>query len=957
MARTHRGHHLERSRRRGSLTLVRGLFLVLSSFVVLSLVLTVAVKTQAEVGAKGEDADFPDIFQQIDRRLERSYLDLDRIQPRPLVERALSSLELSADEIYVEDSDPTQPYVSLHVDDKVEVYNLLGIRSREDSVSLLEKVFSFLGRHYQGESTLNDLRYAAANGYLSGVDPHTLVFPPRNFEEFEVHIRGEIFGVGMMVGQTEDGRLQVKQVLKDTPAFGAGFKKNDLIVKIDDESAINMTVMEAVQKIRGPKGTEVVLTVKRRSSREKGAMETIPIAVKRDRVQIKSVESKLIRDEDGDGPARGGVGYVQVTNFDQKTRASLVMNLRRLRQQNGGPLVGLILDLRGNSGGLLTQAIYMADLFLKRGDIVVQARKFDILERTAASDDGYEPDYPIILLADEGSASGAEIVLGALQKNNRGLVLGNNSFGKGSVQQLQSLSHGAQLKITVSEYLIPGDISIQENGVVPDILAQAVILDDDASRLFPSESVMKERDYETHIVSKYKRDEQPRHRLKYLYKPIDEETTASERFISGELQPEKDPLVQMALRVLALAEDPWDPRALLSRRSDEIGALGREFFAEIVQDLAKKDIDWSAGPEGASVSGKDLELVVEHRLTEEPSQDEDDPLPDQYIEVTAKLTNRGKTAVHRLKGISDSEFNPFKEHEFLFGKVRPGQTVERTRRLALAYYTRAQSSAMRLVVSGPDGKEIVTGETTVVLPRRPRPAFAYTSELRTTGGQRLGKLPKEADVVLALTIHNVGEATSEKGIAILRNKTGRQVFLESGRPEFSSLEPGGSTEVEFRFKVRPGGPVDAYKFELVVFDSYSSESLVREIEILPEGKQGEPYPNGVRFEPPRVDSRLVVGDAEEGVEGESLLVTDEPVARLVGQVASSTQSFKAWITNLPLSERHKNPDKVYFKSSGGRDRLRVDARVRLERGLNLVTLVAKDQSGLERRNSLLIRRR
>ena len=936
---------------------LRGLVLVLSCFLLLSFVLSLA---QGD-GATDEE-DFQDLFARIDQRLNSSYFDLDRVQPRPLVERALSSLELSADEIYVDSFDPAKPYVHLHIEDKVEAYNLNDIRNRRDSVKLLEQVFEFVGRHYRGESTLNELRYVAANGYLSGIDPHTLVFPPKDFEEFEIQIKGEIYGVGMMVGGTEDGRLEVKQVLKDTPAYRADFKKGDVIAKINDESTINMTVMEAVQKIRGPKDSELVLTVKRKSQTDKNVLETFPISVKRDLVTIKSVESKLITEwGDTKTTPKGGIGYIKVDTFDQKTAPSLAINLARLTAANGGALAGLIIDLRWNSGGLLTQAVQMADTFLKSGDIVITAKKGDHLQRTSATFDSDEPEYPIIMLANESSASGAEIVLGALQKNNRSLVLGTRTFGKGSVQQLQGLPLGAQLKITVSEYLIPGQISIQENGVVPDIEAVEVTLEDDYTDLFPTESVHKEKDYETHIVSKYKRDEQPRYTIKYLSRPPpednDDQPTARERFISGELAPETDPLVQMALQILEFGVDPFDPQAFLDRDSSAIDRLRGEFYTKIVEHLKTLGIDWSKAEgetEGQNVVPKegDVELELSYELLQEPSTDKEDPVPENKLLVKATLTNKSDRALYRVKGISRSGYQLYEDHEFLFGKVDAGKSVLRTRKVRLPYFPRAQSNVITVDVSGDDDRVFLSQALEANLPRKERPAFAYQAQLKSADGEPLEKLPIGEDLTLQLTIHNTGKGAAHKGVTILRNKAGRRIFLKKGRLEFSELGPGTKEDVQFLFDVRSGEDVDVYNLELVIFDSYSGETLTRELKILPAEKNGKAFENGVLFQPPVIAMKIVASkDSEKNV-----LATEQDEVTLVANIESKSSNFKMWVTTLPLTATNKTPDKLYFASSGGRQTFDISTRVQLTDGLNIISLVAKDTNGIENRQSLVVRK-
>jgi hypothetical protein len=243
----------------------------------------------AATKTEDEEPDYPRLFSELARNLSLHYLDLGRIHPRPLIEKAFSAIENAAEEIYVENSDPANPIVSVHVGSKAQAFNLSSVESFEQAIQMLENVFEFLKTHYEGESSLNEIRYAAANGFLNGLDPHTLVFSPDAFKDFSVHIEGEISGVGMYVG-SRDGKLVVIEVLKGdtvpTPAHKAGFKKGDIITKIGDESTINMSVPEAVDKIRGPRHSTVTLTIKRPSAEDSKKLETHVISVQRDRVEI-----------------------------------------------------------------------------------------------------------------------------------------------------------------------------------------------------------------------------------------------------------------------------------------------------------------------------------------------------------------------------------------------------------------------------------------------------------------------------------------------------------------------------------------------------------------------------------------------------------------------------------------------------------------------------------------------
>ena len=691
------------------------------------------------------------------------------------------------------------------------------------------------------------------------------------------------------------------------------------------------------------------------------------------------------------------MGYIQIKNFDKQTTPSLRAHLARLRQENGDKkLAALILDFRGNNGGLLQQAIEMCDLFLEGGDIVSQATRGVVDRRATAHDDDIEPDYPILLLADESSASGAEIVVGALQKNNRGIVIGTSTFGKGSVQQLHGLSNEAQLKITVSEYLLPGDISIQENGVVPDILAQPVVFfeekapeseadgegegddaqkdgenddqkndgdekvvetdDGDASmytefNLFPDQPRHTEKNYRAHIVSRFAKEEEPKFTIPYFLE-IEEEDPDSDAFISGDLQPKKDTLVQMALGVLQIAPRPFVAGRTLRTKREEIEQLKERLFVEIVQKLQDKGIDWSDGPEPDSPK---VEIALSRRFVEEPSTDPEDKVPVRKLLLTARCTNQGEKPLYRVKGLTESEHFRYREREFLFGKLEPGQTVEREVKVVLPYFPRARDDELTLEVSGASGT--VYAETTagVQLEDRGQPSFAYEAELIDAGNEQpLATLKPGVDVRLRLKVKNTGNATAHKGAAILRNETGRQVFLETGRIEYADLKPGADETVEFRFQVRDGEKVDRYEFELVIVDSYSGAVLTRDLSIPVDGSGGAaPFPNGELFSQPSIALRALDPQTKKDV-----LVTESASLELDSLIRSPTGTpFQAWVVTTLLGSNDASADKVYFRDSEGLEKLEFLKQIPLKRGTNLVTVYVKDRNGLASRKSLVVRQR
>jgi len=921
---------------------------------------------------RGEEKalDYPGLFKELSRFLKHYYLDLDRINARTLMGRAFATIENSVDEIYVENSDSTTPLVTIHVDSKPQTFNLNQVESLDDAVKMLENIFEFIGKNYKGETSLNQIRYAAANGFLMGIDPHTLVFSPEDFKDFSVHIEGEICGVGMYVG-TRDGKLTVIEVLKKTPAAKAGFQKSDTIVKIGDESTINMTVSEAVNKIRGECGSGLTLTVKRVAKDESETLQRHEISVVRGRVVIKSVESKLITGYDSDGVSawKGGVGYVQVINFDKNTTSGLRDHLRQLQAENGGPLAGLILDLRGNSGGLLTQAIEMCDVFLDSGHIVITADRTGTSDPQEAHDQGNEPEYPIIVLANESSASGAEIVTGALQKNNRAVVIGTRTFGKGSVQQLHPLRNRAQLKITVSEYLIPGKISIQENGVVPDIMALPVVDDRGVVDLFVNERSVTEKRYATHLVSQFAKEESPIYTLHYLYIPP-ENDPYTDRFMSGDLEPSKDKLVQIALDTLKMAGKPFSPNTLLKTKKAAILKQKKILLEEIAGALKKKSIDWSQDPSGAisSPAKDDLTLELSSQRIEEPSKDKEDPVPVNKLLITAKLTNKGDKTLYRMKGLSRSDYFLYKDKEFLFGKVAPGETVTRTIKVRIPYFPHARNDVFGVDASPtsdlPDGDALpcdpisVSSNLPIEMMHSGRPAFAYSAQLFTVEEgkpeKKVTSLAVGSEARLRVKIRNTGDAPAHKGITILRNETGRQVFLKKGRIEFTDLLPQAETQVEFDFEVRPGDLVAKYEFELMIADSYSGIALAQDLKI-PNGDHegGTPFPNGVEFSAPVITASILDPETQKRV-----ILTDKENLLLEASVASpDADFFKAWVLNVAIGDHESPPDKIYFAKSRGEEELKIATLVPLKEGINLFTVVSNGNNGLESRQSLLVRRR
>lgn len=323
-----------------------------------------------------------------------------------------------------------------------------------EELKTFSEVLNQVQRHYVDETKTKDLVQGAIRGMLSTLDPHSAYMTPEMYKEMQVETKGEFGGVGIQIG-VKDSRLAVIAPIEGTPAQRAGIKAGDFIVKVNDETTKDLTLMDAVAKMRGPKGTKVNLTIQR-----EGTPDPLVFTLVRDTIKIESVKSKVI----------DNLGYVRLTQFQEATGRDLAKAIKQFREQK---VQGAILDLRNNPGGLLTAAVDVSEQFLPNGKLVVftKSREGKKDEWFAKSKDQLE-ELPVIVMVNEGSASASEIVAGALQDYGRAVIVGTTSFGKGSVQTILPLGDGSGLRLTTAKYYTPKGRSIQSTGITPDIVVK-----------------------------------------------------------------------------------------------------------------------------------------------------------------------------------------------------------------------------------------------------------------------------------------------------------------------------------------------------------------------------------------------------------------------------------------------------------------------------------------------------
>jgi len=395
-----------------------------------------------------------------------------------------------------------------------------------EGLKVFTEVLSVVKRNYVEPVDTKTLIYSAIRGMLSTLDPHSGFLTVEDYREMQVDTKGEFGGLGIQVGM-KDGVLTVISPIEDTPAWNAGIKAGDKIMKINGESTKGMSLNDAVNKMRGPKGTQVTISIFR-----EGWTELKDFTITRDIIKIKSVKSKVLE---------GNIGYVKITQFQESTADDLAVALKKLTTES--KVKSLILDLRNNPGGLLQSAVDVTSQFLPSGKLVVylKGRAGDRVDYRTSG--GESVTLPMVVLVNQGSASASEIVAGALKDWNRAVVLGMQTFGKGSVQSVIPLSDGSGLRLTTARYYTPKGTSIQASGITPDIVVKL-----EAKNGVKEHPVLREKDLERHLRND---------------KEEEEKTAPEETAVITEVEEKDDTQLQRAIDLLKT----WEVFKALSNKS------------------------------------------------------------------------------------------------------------------------------------------------------------------------------------------------------------------------------------------------------------------------------------------------------------------------------------------------------------------------------------------------------
>ncbi|RLB45682.1 MAG: peptidase S41 [Deltaproteobacteria bacterium] len=748
------------------------------------------------------------------------YVEPDRVRPKAMLLSGLNAIQRTVAPVLVH-YEQDSPTLTVQVNDQSREYRVDDVNSPWALANRFREIFSFLQQNLEDEDIdLRDIEYAAVNGMLRTLDPHTVLLTPDVYEEMRMSTRGEFGGLGIVIS-IRDGQLTIIKPMDNTPASRAGLHAGDQIVKINDESTLNMPLSEAVDRLRGAPGSSVDVYVVRDG--RGGFTRPRRFELVRAVIHIDSIEHRMLGDD---------IGYISIKSFQGNTYEDMRRALSQLHREG---MRGLVLDLRDDPGGLLDQAVRVSDAFLSSGNIVTTASN-DPTQRDEkfARQDGTEPDYPMIVLVNGGSASASEIVAGALQAHDRALIVGQRTFGKGSVQVLYDFQDGSALKLTIAQYLTPGDVSIQGVGIVPDIAIDPMTVDREDMDLAVNSAYLREADLRSALTSDRIREaEQSATTLRYYLSRDERQRLRDADPQDQENEEEGEFLLRFSRELLSGAQRSGR-REMLSDAAAVLEGVSGQELGKAVTELRRIGVDWSTGPD---LGPSDVDVQV---TTNRP---DDTGLAGEPFEIRVRVTNRGDHPLYQLRAQTKSDYRLFDGRELVFGRLDPGQTREWSTTLGVCegQNGRRVCTLPRDVANRADGVRVEfeeanghapePGELRTRVTALPRPQFAYSLQVADTQGNGDGRLQRGERASLYLRVRNVGRGRSYDTRANLRNLSGRGVLLRAGRFTVEPMEPGDERVVEFQFEVLSDFEHDEAKLEVSVIDTDLREYVTEKIDV------------------------------------------------------------------------------------------------------------------------------
>ncbi len=760
---------------------------------------------------------YPILLESLTKVLKR-YVEPDRLNPPAMALKALVELQEDIASVQVKVLRPPEKdragLVEVTVFGASARFVLPPDLSPQGAFQLLTKVLDFVAAGLERAGELSDdqdkkLQYAVVDGILETLDPYSVLLKPEDFQELEIRTQGSFGGIGIVIS-IRKGALTVISPIDGTPAARAGLKPGDRIVRIGSESTVNMPLHEAVKRLRGKVGTKVTFWVERT-----GWPQPRKFTLTRARIEIHSVRGKLLP---------GKVGYVRVSRFSGNTRAELSKALRKLEDAGAK---GIILDLTNNPGGLLSQAVAVVDSFVDYGVVVTTRGAAGLVfEKWTASPQHTLWKGPLLVLVNRGSASASEIVAGALKALGRAVVVGERTFGKGSVQVLMRNEDGSALKLTVARYYVHGDVPIQTVGVTPDLALDAVVLKKDWVYFRDPEASVGEADLVDHLAPAERiRKEKPKYRLRYL---LEEEEPKEDKWKDETETGAPSPVLRLARLLLLQAGGTREQ--ILEGLPDFVRAEQAAQDVRIATAAKRLGLDWTAGPVPQQPS---IETTVSF-LPHGPKVRSGDEFK---IRLTAR--NTGDQPLFRTRAILRAGEYYLADRQFPFGRLAPGEARSWTISFKVPRYEWTQRLPIRFVfysdmhrltprpagAKKPSDEALLKPDTYVDIQQLPRPRLVLSYRATEAEGDGDGLLEPGERATIAASVQNEGPGETKEAVVFLRNLSGRAVFVEKGRAVIPRLSSTGRKTVRLAFRLQAGawagsadppGPPKSIKLELGV---------------------------------------------------------------------------------------------------------------------------------------------
>jgi carboxyl-terminal processing protease len=719
------------------------------------------------------------------KTIGESYVDAKRIDLRRMFVGALQAMQESLAEVLVEDH-PDRQEVTVRVNQQREAFPTSDLDTSARLATRLADVFRFVRAHKNPSSDLTKVEYEAVNGLLGTLDPHSNLLDPERAKEMESHISGKFGGIGVRIGnhKTKAGEARVivhEMIDGDTPARRAGLKAGDVFVKIDGAPTENLTLEEAMNRLRGDPGTTVALLVER----ERSPPQTFDIT--RSQIRVSAVKSRLI----------GKVGYIEIESFSTDVALDTGRAMDELRRKGAR---GWVLDLRQNGGGLLAEAVKIADRFVDRGTIVTTVSPQKRRPQVAAPADT-DDKLPLAILVGNDTASSAEILAGALKYLDRAVIVGTTTFGKGSVQVLFDHDDGSRLKLTIAQYLTARDLSIQGVGVVPDIQLERLAVPaklaswQDIIHLMPPRR-FSELDLDQHLTNTATAKDKPAESLHYVRSEADAELDFAVELVSQVRGTKRRDVVAASKPLIAKVR----------KREDQ----------KLVAALGKLGIDWKDGPTAPT------QLVASFAV------DKPKITAGDTFTITGTVRNTGAQPAFRVRAHAKTDDEAFDGAELVFGRIDPGATKTATVQLQTVKAAPSRAHSIQWVFDEVHAAHTTSPPQTLATEGLPHPRFAYTYQIVDDGD---GLVQAGERLRVHLRVKNVGAGRGLATVASLKSMTGDRVVVNKGRFELAAFEPGQTRDVDFTLEVRSQLDLAKLPLELVIYDSDLREGATEKLEL------------------------------------------------------------------------------------------------------------------------------